>query len=232
MVPQELAEVDERLRQQARALGDPTRHRIFRAVEAAAEPVTVAELTDAFGFNHNAIRQHLALLCRAGLIVEDLAPPSGRGRRRLRYRVAPAAAAAWGGENPYEQLALLLVEVVRSGRSPRDVGFDAGRRAVARRRTRDTDPLETLVDLVARQGFQPTVSGGGDRADIVLGRCPFAAAAAADPATVCDLHRGLAEGMADALDGALAVTDLAARNPKRAGCRIRLETHEGDRSHV
>jgi DNA-binding transcriptional ArsR family regulator len=48
------------LQQQARALGDPTRHAIFRYIVDAGDAVDVAELTGQFGFNHNAIRQHLA----------------------------------------------------------------------------------------------------------------------------------------------------------------------------
>ena len=50
------------LQEQARALGDPTRHDIFRYVADSDEPVDVRRpvLTADFGSNHNAIRQHLA----------------------------------------------------------------------------------------------------------------------------------------------------------------------------
>lgn len=210
---------------QARAMGDPTRHRIYRAIEAAAEPVTVAQLTADFGLNHNAIRQHLAALCAAGLVVEDLAPATGPGRRRLRYRIDLGAAARWGGPNPYEQLALLLIEVL-AGRSARAVGYDAGRRLASRRRhSSATDPLDTLVELVARQGFEPRLDRNRERPEVVLDRCPFANAAAVDPSIVCELHRGMAEGMADALAGDLAVSDLVVHKPRRAGCRIRLDTN-------
>ena len=65
--------MDTRLQEQARALGDPTRHGIFRYVADAARPVDIAELTEHFGVNHNAIRQHLAKLVRAR--------PSDRGSR-------------------------------------------------------------------------------------------------------------------------------------------------------
>ena len=42
------------LQEQARALGDPTRHAIFRYVADAGTPVDVAELTKHFALNHNA----------------------------------------------------------------------------------------------------------------------------------------------------------------------------------
>ena len=61
------------LQEQARALGDPTRHAIFRYLADAGTPVDVAELTEHFGLNHNAIRQHLAKLVHAGLVTEGRA---------------------------------------------------------------------------------------------------------------------------------------------------------------
>src|SRR5690606_9910173 len=72
---------------QAKALGDPTRHAIFRHIAQAGRAVGVAELTDQFPFNHNAIRQHLAKLVAADLVVETTAPAVGRGRPRLVYEI-------------------------------------------------------------------------------------------------------------------------------------------------
>jgi DNA-binding transcriptional ArsR family regulator len=84
------------LQQEAKALGDPTRHAIFEAIAEAAAPVGVAQLNERFPLNHNAIRQHLAKLVDAGLILETKAPSSGRGRPRLLYAAAPSVAGRWG----------------------------------------------------------------------------------------------------------------------------------------
>ena len=84
------------LQVQARALGDPTRHEVFRYLVDADRPVDVAELTDHFGLNHNAIRQHLAKLVDAALVIEETAPRAGRGRPRLVYRLDPATESRWG----------------------------------------------------------------------------------------------------------------------------------------
>ena len=100
------------LQVQARALGDPTRHSIFQYLVDADAPVGVAELTDHFGLNHNAIRQHLAKLVGAGLVIESTAAPSGRGRPRLEYTVDPSSDSRWGVTGPYERLAVLLTELV------------------------------------------------------------------------------------------------------------------------
>ena len=50
------------IQREARALGDPTRYRLFRYIVEAGHPVGVAELTEFIGLNHNPVRQHLAIL--------------------------------------------------------------------------------------------------------------------------------------------------------------------------
>ena len=208
------------LQQQARALGDPTRHAIFQYIVDAGDATDVAELTSHFGFNHNAIRQHLAKLVGADLVVESSAPPSGRGRPKLLYRANPAADSRWGAVGPFERLALLLTEIVRTGDTPVDVG----RRAVERQRlgatATDADPFGAVVEQMARSGFEPEIRRRGDQAEIVLRTCPFASAAQIDPDTVCGLHLGMAYGVAEVVDE-LVIDELVTRDPRQAGCRLR-----------
>jgi predicted ArsR family transcriptional regulator len=217
------------LQEQARALGDPTRHGIFRYVADAGTAVDVAELTEHFGLNHNAIRQHLAKLVEAELVTEDVAVSSGRGRPRLNYRVHPAADSRWGVTGPYERLSLLLSEMVQTGDSALEVGRRAGRRQRRGSRTGE-DPVELVVDVMERQGFDPTVRTRGKRVEVVLHTCPFATTALADPETICGLHLGMAQGVADLTGGRMAVDELVPHDPRRANCRLRLvvEPEPGD----
>ncbi|WP_436794692.1 helix-turn-helix transcriptional regulator [Actinospongicola halichondriae] len=207
------------LQEEARALGDPTRHRIFRFVVDAARPVGIAELTDHLGLNHNAIRQHLNKLSNAGLVVQSTAASGRPGRPRLEYTASPSADSRWGGIGPYQRLSLLLTEIISSGDTPVDVGRRAGRRL---RITTDADDVANVSEALDRQGFEPEVVARRDGADIVLGTCPFEAAAVQDRDTVCGLHLGIAEGLVDGTG--LAVSDLAIKDPRRAGCRIRLRS--------
>jgi predicted ArsR family transcriptional regulator len=210
------------LQEQARALGDPTRHGIFRYVADAARPVDIAELTDHFGLNHNAIRQHLAKLVSAGLVTEAQAASSGRGRPRLLYRLDPAAESRWGVTGPYERLSVLLAEMLRTG----DSAFDVGKRSVPHPRRgaeAPDDPVAVVVEAMERQGFQPEVRNArGNRVDVVLRSCPFESAVLADPDTVCDLHLGIAEGAAALAGERLVVDELVAHDPRRANCRLRM----------
>jgi predicted ArsR family transcriptional regulator len=207
------------LQQEARALGDPTRHAIFQHLVAASSPVDVAALTELLGVNHNAIRQHLAKLVGVGLVTESTAPSGGRGRPRLVYEVGPSADSRWGARGPYERLSLLLAEIVRTGQSAIDVGRAAGRRDAASLGAAG-DTIDLLATAMTRQGFEPEVRPRRDGTEIVLHVCPFATAALADPDTVCALHRGMAEGVAESTR--VRIDDLIRKDPRRAGCTLRL----------
>jgi predicted ArsR family transcriptional regulator len=209
------------LQEEARALGDPTRHAVFRYVADAARPVDVAELTAHLGLNHNAIRQHLAKLVAAGLLTQAHAASGGRGRPRLVYRVDPGAESRWGVVGPYERLSLLLTEILRTGDTPADVGRRSVR-APRPGRARADDPVAVVVDAMARQGFDPEVHRDGDEVEVVLRTCPFAAAAVADPDTVCAIHLGIAQGAAAATEGRVAVDELVPHDPRHADCRLRM----------
>jgi predicted ArsR family transcriptional regulator len=213
---------DERLTEQGRALGSPTRYAIFRFVERAPDAVGVAELTAHFGLNHNAIRQHLAKLREAQLVSEEPVRPSGPGRPRLGYRAIAGAAERWDGTSPYERLALMLIEVSK-GATPVEVGRAAGRQLV-REAGRRTDAVVLLETVARRLGFEPHTEARPGGIDIVLGRCPFASAAEMSPDIVCELHRALAEGITEKARGRYTVEDLVIRSPKRAGCRIEIAT--------
>jgi len=205
------------LQQQARALGDPTRHAIYRHIAQAGRPVGIAELNEQFPFNHNAIRQHLAKLLAAGLVIESTVQGPRRGRPRLVYEPNPAVEGPWGTSGPYERLSRLLVEVIRTGLDPGEVG----RRAADQFRvpTRSGDVVADISAAMARQGFEPEMRPARDGAELVLHHCPFAAVALADRQTVCALHLGIAEGLTD---NTAAVTELVAYDPRKAGCRIRI----------
>lgn len=205
------------LQQQARALGDPTRYEIFRAVAEAGHPVGIAALTDHVGLNHNAVRQHLAKLVDAGLVAETRAATGRRGRPPLAYEVAPGTDSRWGVTGPYERLSHLLAEVVRTGDAPVEVGRRAGRRA---RGDAPTEGVSEITAAMAREGFEPEARRRGDRVEVVLHACPYESTALTDPATVCALHLGMAQGLAEGTD--VEVSDLIPHDPRRAGCRLLL----------
>lgn len=205
------------LQEQARALGDPTRHAIYRHIVQAGRPVGIAELNEQFSFNHNAIRQHLAKLLAAGLVLETKVQGPGRGRPRLVYEPNPALEGSWGTSGPYERLSRLLVEVIRTGLDAEEVGRRAA--DLFRVPSPSGDIVADISAAMARQGFEPEIRPVRDGAEIVLHHCPFASVALADRHTVCALHLGIAEGLTD---NTASVSELVAYDPRKADCRLRL----------
>ena len=214
------------LQHEARALGDPTRYGIFRHVADAGEPVMVAELAARFGVHHNAVRQHLARLVEAGLLIESTRRTTERGRPRLQYSVDPGADSRWGVLGPYERLSHWLSEVVRTGEAPVVVGRRVG--AVASRVSSDApDPMAAMVEQMARLGFDPSLTRAGEVGEITLHTCPFASTAVTDPDIVCALHLGVAQGFADDLGG-VRVEELVPTDPRRPRCQLRLRLAAGE----
>lgn len=216
------ADSDDRVLLQSKALGDRTRYAILRYIVEARASVGVAELTDHFGLNHNAIRQHLAKLRDAKLVIEDVAPATGPGRPALRYRPTPGAEHRWDGPTPYEALTRMLVELVRGEGDPREVGRRQGVRLVDEYQP-DGDTLTAMEEITRRLGFEPHQETTTEGADIVLARCPFAASAIDAPEIICEIHLGIAEGIATAIEGSDAGVDgLTIEPATTAGCRIHL----------
>lgn len=200
----------------ARALADPTRRALLRHLGTLDGPAGVRTLAERFDLHPNAVRQHLAHLRDAGLVLEELERTGGPGRPRLAYRPNPDRDDRTGW-NPYETLSQLLVQVA-SGTPARAVGAAYGRRLAAA--APEQSATDVLAGVARRHGFQPRLTSDGDGVTLVLGRCPFAASVSADH-LVCDLHHGIAEGITRARGGAV-VASLEIAAPQRGGCRFHI----------
>lgn len=204
----------------------PTKRRstgaeVLRYIATAGRPVGIRELAAAFPVHENAIRKHLRRLRDEGLLIESTERRGATGRPRLTWELDPTRDDPRTDGHHYEVLSRLLVEVA-NGRPAREVGADYGRELV--RADPDRDPLQLLVDVMRRHGFEPEVHDGADGPEVVLHQCPFATAAAAG-SVVCELHLGIAEGVTTGGSQPL-VAGLTLAEPHVAGCRIHV--HEGD----
>ncbi len=196
----------------AKALSATSRVELLARLRDSDAPLTAGSLATALGIHHTAVRRHLAVLVDAGLVRSIPLPARGRGRPSTGYVAAgPPEGAA------YRELAGMLAQAVRTGGSARSAGRDAGRRVPPLA----AGPLATLIGEADRLGFQPELRGTDERTELMLGACPFADLAEMQPETVCELHLGLAEGIADR-SGGIEVVGIRLADPQTGGCRIML----------
>ncbi len=210
----------------ARALGEPARFRLFRALVDHDGPMDVAGLATELDAHPNALRRHLHRLVEAGLVTESTVAGEGRGRPRHLFTPVRGAADPWLGTRRYEELARLLGEAVRTGATPREVGHRAGLRATVEG-NEVGDPTAHVVDALGHWGFAPHAARHDDQLTVTLLACPYGEAVEAEAAVICALHLGLAEGLAEA-SGGLTVERLEVRPPSERVCRLhmRIENDE------
>lgn len=212
-------ELNDDMQRQAKALADPSRFRLFSHIVESDEPTLVAEVAEAFGFNHNNIRQHLAVLVEAGLVLESTEHRTTRGRPRKQYVARRDALDAFRSvSGSYQRLSELLLDMVTTGEDAYAVGVAAGETDVATSAAEGAAAItKELVDQLATEGFEPCQTSD-ETAE--LNHCPFADLAEKNPGVVCELHRGLINGQLAAHPGYHA--DLIPQDPRQAGCRVVL----------
>jgi predicted ArsR family transcriptional regulator len=180
---------------------------------AARGPATLPELADAAGVHLNTARTHVAALEQTGALRAEAAPPSGRGRPPLRYRLAddftlPTA--------DFRGLAeLLATAVVRSDQSPEElhrVGEDWGRHHANRSGT--AQELERVLPAaLERLGFDAQL----DCQELVLSACPCRLVSPDQPQLVCNLAMAVVEGVLAGAGSPLHVTSRS-HDPERRRC--------------
>ena len=168
---------------------------VLDALRDQPDLVEMEALARYLGRHPNTLRDHLAALLGADLVVRYKAPSEGRGRPRWRYGAAGpaevdenaefAAALAWRVAHREPDPLAATREVAR--RWADDVITRLG---LTRRQTPRAG-REQVVFALDELGYAPRAD---DRVDVVeLTRCPMLQVASDVPEVVCTVHVGLAE---------------------------------------
>ena len=224
-----------------KALGDNTRYAIYLELARSPRPLATADVAESLGLHPNTVRPHLERMRDVGLLAVETEGRGGVGRPQHRYSPAPDAPSL-GLEPPaMPLLAGMLVGVAAAaGAEPEEAaaigrlqGAAAAARLVPGAGTSEDGAvvaddegvaadvcLEALVADLARLGFDPAVAGDEEGVTVAFAHCPFAGIAEAHPEIVCHLHRGMVEGLVDAVGG-LEVTAFRTLVDRRP-CRVEL----------
>lgn len=148
-----------------------------------------------------------------------------RGRPRDRWSISGAALP--GGDPPraYADLGRWLVRALASGdadlASIEATGREIGREIAPEPDARSAE--RRMHGVLVAMGFKPEARAGADgEMDYCLGNCPYRAAARERQPVVCSLHRGITQGLLDAIDPQTELSRFVPKDPDEAGCLIGL----------
>ena len=199
--------------QHHRLLAGLTRSRLLEALRASDVPLGTRDLAATLGLHPNSVREQLAALIAAGLVVRETTQPNGRGRPALRYSAVPVG----DDHDPYRDLAQVLAEQLArlpdAAANALAAGEACGRAVVGApaddEATDAPDARRRLVALLEDAGFAPERAGDEDpAAPIRLRNCPFEPLARDNRAVVCGVHLGLMRGALDQLGAPLDAIEL------------------------
>jgi predicted ArsR family transcriptional regulator len=207
-----------------KALGDNTRYAIYLELARSSVPLSTTDVSDALDLHPNTVRPHLERMREVGLLEVETDGRGAIGRPQHRYGLAADAPSLGLEPSAFRLLARLVAGVAaRSGLTPdavADVGRDHGRVAATARAAADAPGrvrgcVATLTAELADLGFDPAVADDGSATTIAFTHCPFRELAELFPDVVCHLHRGIVEGVVDAVGGAEVTrfATLADRSP-------------------
>ncbi|WP_188042948.1 helix-turn-helix transcriptional regulator [Changpingibacter yushuensis] len=169
------------------ALAVPARRELLDALESADQPLTAQQIAEAIGLHVTTARFHLDQLEQAGLVTREVHHESRRGRPGVRYR-----STAIHTEQASDQMIGALAGMLAMGSTTNDGPLEAGLRWAENLPSPTSAPQEAIAAEFARMGFSPSITASA----IELHSCPFRDAASLHPGIVCQVHLGLARGLA------------------------------------
>jgi predicted ArsR family transcriptional regulator len=187
-----------------KALGDETRFSMYQELSGSTSALTATELADRLGLHANTVRIHLERLREAGLVEVEPVHRGTVGRPQHVYSLAPGAPGLGFDPPSYTLLAGLLATLAERVGADADDAAAAGMAwgTEAGRRTRSRSCVKALAGEMDRLGFDPAAELlPGNRTDMAFLHCPFRELAEAYPELVCNLHRGICEGVVAAVGG-------------------------------
>jgi len=227
-----------------KALGDNTRYAIYLEVARSSAPLSTADIAETLDLHPNTVRPHLERMREIGLLEVETERLGLVGRPQHRYSLAADAPSLGLEPSAFRLLARLACGVAAEAglddEQVADLGRGHGRElaqtmrraklprieltVAEQNRSTGSGPAPTCVALLGALmgdlGFDPATAEGGATVSLAFTRCPFHEVAQTYPDVVCQLHRGIVEGIVDEAGGARVAhfATLSDRNP----CQVDL----------
>jgi predicted ArsR family transcriptional regulator len=197
-----------------KVLADSSRYAIYQEVAGAGEPPSTGEIAERLDLHPNTVRLHLEKMRDAGLLEVFSDRHGAVGRPQHRWSVVSHGPSLGVEPSGFRVLAHLLAELAAEPPGDFDRAAAVGRRRGLERSTGRPAPgsgrgsaqaraacIRAVVEELADLGFDPALDDAesvldpGFRVGLSFTKCPFRELAVLYPDLVCELHRGLTEGV-------------------------------------
>jgi predicted ArsR family transcriptional regulator len=219
-----------------KVLADRSRYAIYQEVVRAAKPLSTIEIAEQLHLHPNTVRQHLDKMRDVGLLTVFTDRHGSVGRPQHRWAACPQAPSLGLEPGGLRLLAHLLAELSAEGDPPASAVVGVGRRQGRERLLRRASPragswaacVQEVMEELADLGFDPALDSPPDeqQASISFLQCPFREVAVLYPDVVCQLHRGITEGIlagtTGACSGLVVRVDSFASLVDADPCRVEL----------
>jgi predicted ArsR family transcriptional regulator len=229
-------------------LADRSRYSIYHELAGTEEALSAVDIAARLNLHPNTVRLHLEKMREAGLVeaAPDRHGSVGRPQYRWRAKEPSSTFGPLGSLGPepagFRLLAHLLAEVAAGSQPEPGTAASVGMRHVADRPPGSRQVkaggavagcIQALLRELAQLGFDPALAADGDPsqdgdtavASILFTSCPFRELAVKYPDVVCELHRGITNGLTSSvsLESAcsgevLAFSSLVDQDP----CRVEV----------
>ena len=196
------------------ALGD-SRAEVLHVLQAAAAPLSVAEIAQRVGLHPNTVRFHLDGLVEQSMATREAEQRDTPGRPRTLYRTNSDGPST--GPRSYRLLAEILTSYLatqtpQASTAAEQAGEVWGRfltdRPAPFRQIDTASAIQQLTRILDDLGFAPEAVTSPGHARILLHHCPFREVAKDHPEVACAVHLGLMRGVLSELKAPVEATAL------------------------
>ncbi len=207
------------------ALAQPTRAKLFQLLTELRRPASTHELAEVLSMHPNGVRAHLERMSAAGLVKRGRGPRVP-GRPRDMWTITADARVTNEPPSGYRALGGWLARAIPGGAANLAAVEAEGReigRELAPAGHGGEDAEVAMHGVLVSLGFQPRRTRHENGAlTYELRNCPYRDVVRENQTLVCTLHRGITQGLLDAMAPTTTLVSFVPRDPVEAGCLIGL----------
>lgn len=201
----------------------PTGRRLLqRIADRGGHQVSLADVHHPDDGHPNTTRRVLGALTRDGLLTVESVRRTGPGRPANAWSITPAGRSVLDGTDEATTVVGVIASYLVESVGPEAAHALGLRWSEAHGGLLDgaADGVDGLVEVLDALGFAPLRRNTEEGETVLLRSCPLLGPAVAHPEVVCQMHRGMVDGMVQRLGARQGVDLLPFADPQ--GCTVEI----------